>query len=72
MASDFPWKKEFHQNVGVTSIILTSLFGSAYLLGSNRPTLTLAFKNVAIVGGFVLTGLLTHDYGEEKKWWPWM
>ena len=72
MSSDFPWKKEFHQNVGVTGIVSTTLFGGAYALGNYRPSLALTLKNAAIVSGFVLTGLLVHGYGEEKKWWPWM
>ena len=68
----FPWKKEIHQNVGLTGVLGTSVFGGAYLLGSNRPSLTLTLKNFFIVSGLMLTGLLVNDYGEEKKWWPWL
>ena len=70
MTSKFDYNKEFKDSLTVGAFGTAALLGLGYLMGNNRPTLALTFKNAAILTGGIAGGDLIKDYCKQNKWFP--
>ena len=70
--SKFDYKKELKESIGDGILKSSILIGTGYVMGNNKPSLSLNFKNFAIIAAVIAGGDVLYDYGKQQKWWPWL